>query len=108
MLTMTMWVAMWAVVSATATTVPTLMVPVKNGLTATNRLLWVLTSSKDLIWMPMDAITPDSTLTGTINIGTVVAVAKTTLDIATHKVVKGITQIGVNPLAEVGLSQLIG
>ena len=37
-------------------------------------------------------------LTGTIDIGTVVAVTQTTTNIATHIVIVCITQIGVSPL----------
>ena len=46
-------------------------------------------------------------LTGTINIGTVVAVAETTRHIATHIVILGISQIGVNPLGEIGIGQTV-
>ncbi len=47
-------------------------------------------------------------LTGTIDVGTVVAVTETTAHIATHIVIVSITQIGVNPLGEIGLRNRIG
>ena len=46
--------------------------------------------------------------TGTVGEVTIVAIAKTTFHVATHKVIKSVTQVGINPLAEVGFTQLIG
>ena len=48
------------------------------------------------------------TRSGTVDILTIVAIAKTTLYIATNKIVVTITQIRVNPLAEISVTQLIG
>ena len=45
--------------------------------------------------------------TGAVNLVTVVAIAQTTLDIASDIVIKSVTKVSVNPLAEVGLAEFV-
>ena len=45
-----------------------------------------------------------TTGTGAVAAISIVAVTETTTNVATHKVVKGISQVGINPLAEVSLT----
>ena len=52
--------------------------------------------------------TGESAGSGAVDILTVVAVAQTTFHVATDVVIVAVTQIGVDPLAEVGVTQLVG